>query len=182
MANDKEEAVQPQTEEAQAEKARKRGRLVAVGAILGVMIIEAIVILVLAKAFVVPDPREAHADQHGMLDPTAGQRAPEPLEVEIVKLRAQNDRSQRLLVYDLTVFVIVSSDKEPAFKELIEKRRETVRDRFTRIVRAAEPARFQEPDLASLRAQFKHELENVLGQSDLVQEVLIPSIMSYPDS
>jgi len=180
MANEK-DAVQVQPEEDQAKPSRKRGRILVVGAVLGVMVVEALVIFILAKAFVVPDPQMANAGEHGALDPSAGQMAPEPVEVEIVRLRAQNDRSQRVLVYDLTVFVIVSSDKEAKFKELIEKRRETVRDRFTCLVRAADPDRFQEPDLASLRTQFKHELEQVLGQNDLVQEVLIPSIMSYPE-
>ncbi len=52
---------------------------------------------------------------------------------------------QRVLVYDLTVFVVVSSDKEPAFRELIEKRRETVRDRFTCLVRAADTNRTWAP-------------------------------------
>jgi len=129
---------------------------------------------------VAPQPKTAQAGEHGALNPEAGQKAPEPMEVEIVKLRAQNDRSQRTLVYDLTVFVVVSSDKEPQFKPLLEKRRETIRDRFTRIIRAADPARFQEPDLATLRAQFKQEMNQVLGKNDLVQEVLIPSIMSFP--
>ena len=37
----------------------------------------------------------------------------------------------------------------------------------------------QEPDLATLRAQFKNEINQVLGKADLVQEVLIPSIFSF---
>ena len=179
MAKDKEEAV-PQVEESSPQSPKRRGRMIAIGAVLGVMVVEAVVIFVLVKAFVAPQPKTAQAGEHGALNPEAGQKAPEPMEVEIVKLRAQNDRSQRTLVYDLTVFVVVSSDKEPQFKPLLEKRRETIRDRFTRIIRAADPARFQEPDLATLRAQFKQEMNQVLGSNDMVQEVLIPSIMSFP--
>ncbi len=162
-----------------AEPSKKRGKLIALGAVLGVMIIEAVVIFVLVKAFVVPQPQTAVAGPHGALDPAAGQKAPEPVEVEIVKLRAQNDRSQRMLVYDMTIFVVVQSDKEGEFKELLAKRSATIKDRFTRIVRASDPARFAEPDLATLRAQFKHEMEQVLGTSDLVHEVLIPSFTQY---
>ena len=178
MANDKEQAVQ-QLEEALSQPPKRRGRMIAIGAVLGVMVVEALVIFVLVKAFVVPQPKAAQAGEHGALNPQAGQKAPEPTEVEIVKVRAQNERSQRMLVYDLSVFAVVSSDNEPEFKQLLEKRRETIRDRFTRIVRAADPVRFQEPDLATLRAQFKQEMNQVLGKGDLVQEVLIPSIMSY---
>ncbi len=162
-----------------AEPSRKRGRMIALGAVLGVMIVEAVVIFALVKTFVAPQPQAALAGPNGALDPNAGQKAPEPVEVEIVKLRAQNDRSQRILVYDMTVFVVVQSDKEEEFKELLAKRSATIRDRFTRIVRASDPARFAEPDLATLRAQFKHEMEQVLGTSDLVQEVLIPSFTQY---
>ena len=180
MANDKgKEQQAPESAEDAAPEPKNRGKLIAVGAILGVMILEAVVIFVLAKAFVVPKPPLAEAGVHGALNPLAGQKAPEPVEVEIVKLRAQNDRSQRVLVYDLSIFAVVQSDKEAEFKELIEKRRETIKDRFTRIVRASDPARFLEPDLATLRAQFKNEINQVLGKADLVQEVLIPSIFSF---
>ncbi|HSW46284.1 MAG TPA: flagellar basal body-associated FliL family protein [Phycisphaerae bacterium] len=177
---DKEEVVQPLDEESQ-KPAKGRGRAIAIGAVLGVMIVEALVIFVLAKGFVAPEPRVANAGESGALDPAAGQKAPEPVEVEIVKLRAQNERSQRVMVYDFSVFVVVSGERQGEFTRLLDTRRETIRDRFTRIVRSSDPARFQEPDLTTLRTQFKHELNQVLGKGDLVEEVLIPTIMSYAE-
>ncbi len=179
MAKDNDIEQQSVEMDGEAPPKKNRSKLVAIGAVLGVMALEAVIIFVLVKTFVVPKPSAAEASMSGSLDPQAGQKAPEPVEIEVVKFRAQNDRSQRVQVYDMTIFVIVQSDKQEEFTGLLDKRRETIRDRFTRIVRASDPARFQESDLATLRAQFKNEMNQVLGKPDLVQEVLIPTIFSF---
>ena len=117
----------------------------------------------------------------GGLEADAGQKASEKVEVEIVGLRATNEKAQRPVIYQLSIFAVVPSEHEEEFKQVLERRRETIKDRFTRIVRAADPDCFSEPDLATVRGQFKHELDQVIGIEDAVDEVLIPSVVPFSD-
>ncbi len=174
--------VVEQLDDAPPPKSSKgRGRIMVIGAILGIMAIEALVIFVLVKSYVAPAPQDAQAMGPGGLDAAAGQKAVQPVELEVVQFRAQNEKSQRVMVYDLTIFAVVPADKKARFQELLEQRRETIRDRFTRIVRSSDPARFLEPDLATLREHFRNELGELASDRELVQEVLIPSIMTYAE-
>ncbi len=171
-----------QLDEAPPPKSSKgRGRLMIIGAVLGIMVLEGLVIFVLVKSYVAPTPQDAQAMGPGGLDAAAGQKAVPPVEVEVVQFRAQNEKSQRVMVYDLTIFAVVGADKKEKFQELLEQRRGTIRDRFTRIVRASDPARFLEPDLATLREHFRNELGEIADDRELVQEVLIPAIMTYAE-
>ena len=51
------------------------------------------------------------------------------------------------------------------------------RARSAAVVRAADPQRFIEPDLATLRQQFKRVLSEMAGEDVEIKEVLIPSIV-----
>ena len=48
-----------------------------------------------------------------------------------------------------------------------------------RVTRVLKPQRFTEPDLATLRDQFKAVLSEVAGEDFTVGEVLIPSIVPF---
>jgi len=174
--------VVEQRDEPTASKPKKsKGRFMVGGVIGGVMLAEALVIIVLAKGFGGASPKEARALGPGGLDADAGQKASEKVEVEIVGFRATNEKAQRPVIYQLSIFAVVPSEHEEEFKVVLERRRETIKDRFTRIVRAADPDCFSEPDLATVRGQFKHELMQVIGIEDAVDEVLIPSIVPFSD-
>lgn len=179
-----EEVEQAQDEKPSGKKVN-RGRLMIGGVFLAVMAAEAVVVFILVKAFVAPPPQvvEASAVTEG-LDAEEGEVADSVAEVKVAQFRAQNEKSQRVLIYDLTIYAVVPKSKEEDFIKLMEERGETIKDRFTRIVRAADPARFLEPDLATLRELFKHELARLAASDDegkVVQEVLIPSIVSYSE-
>ncbi|HOW73141.1 MAG TPA: flagellar basal body-associated FliL family protein [Phycisphaerae bacterium] len=180
MAKDKEEASKKPSEDAAGgDKPKKgRGKLIMIGVIAGVMIAEAAVVFVLVKSFSGGGPQEAEAHAtEGLKDGEGAQPAAAQLDLEVVKFRAQNEKSQRLLMYELSVSAVVSGDSEAEVKEILERRKETIRDRFTRVVRSADPSRFMEPDLATLRDQFKAELSQVIGKEGAIQEVLIPQIV-----
>lgn len=179
MAKDKEEAPKKPGEEAGGEKPKKsRGKLIMIGVIAGVMIAEAAVVFVLVKSFSGGGPQEAEAHStEGLKEGEGATPAAAQVDLEVVKFRAQNEKSQRLLMYELSVSAVVSGDSEEEIKEILERRKETIRDRFTRVVRSADPSRFMEPDLATLRDQFKAELSQVIGKEGAIQEVLIPQIV-----
>ncbi len=147
------------------------------GALLGIMAIEALVVLVLVKHFTRgPAAAEAASARGLVLD--AGKTTPQDVEVEVVKLRAQNERSQRQVIYDVEVVVSVSDANKDKLNEVLQRRKATVQDRLARVIRAAEPERFTEPDLRTLRKQFQTELNLVVGDDQIIQEVLIPSIVA----
>ena len=179
MADDVNEARTDEQSEGRPRADRKR--LKAVGVILGVMVLEAVVIVVLVKSYVVPQPQAVLADQLGGLDASAGQRALRKAEVEIAHIRALNEKSPRVVIYDMNVYAVVPEKDEPAFREILERRKQTVRDRFVRVVRGADPSYFQETELTTLRAQFQAALSTLLGDEITVHEVLVPSIIPYTD-
>ena len=175
----KENVVEQLAEPALSKLPKSKGRLLVGGVIVGVMLVEALVIVVLVKSFGGAAPQQAQAVGPGGLDADAGQKAAQKVEVEIVGLRATNEKGQRPVIYQLTIFAVVSSEHEVEFKQVLERRKETIKDRFTRIVRAADPNCFSEPDLATVRGQFKHELAQVIGIQDAVEEVLISSVVPF---
>lgn len=169
-----ERASEQMSEQAPAKSSKKK--VMAMGGILVVvMAIEAVVVFMLVK----PPPAAADAAPPVQGVPGVEQeKKPQVVELEVVKLRAQNERTQRLMTYDLDVYVSVSDVNKERVGEVLQRRRATVQDRLARVVRAAEPERFIEPDLRTLRKQFQAELTQIVGEEGLITEVLIPSIVS----
>ncbi len=159
----------------------RRRNLMMVGVLVGVMCVEGAVVFVLAKKFGAA-PQSLEAAGPGGLSEGEGEPKPAEREVEIVKFRAQNDRSPRPVMYELSVYARVPETHAEAFTKLVEERRFTVQDRFAGIVRAADPQRFQEPDLATLRQDFREALRKVVDDEKLeIKEVLIPTIVPYTE-
>lgn len=177
----KEQVVEELAEPTQAKPKKSKGRFVIGGVILGVMLAEGLVIFVLVKSFGGADPQAANAAGISGLDADGGQKASEKAEVEIVSIRATNEKSQPRTIYQLSIFAVVPSEHKEAFEKVVAGRTETIKDRFTRIIRAADPNSFTEPDLATIRKQFEYELNQIVGIEGAVDEVLISSIVPYTD-
>jgi flagellar basal body-associated protein FliL len=158
----------------------RRKTLMNLGIILGVMLGEGVGVFFLARQFAGPPASAEGSESHG-LNPNEGKKAPQDTEVEVVKLRAQNEKSQQMVVYDMTVAISISEEKALDLTSLISRKKATIQDRLSRVVRSLDPQRFSEPDLATLRQQFKLELGQILGSEKDVKEVLIPSIVKYSD-
>jgi len=160
----------------QASPPAGRRKLMMLGLLAGVMLGEALVVFVLVKTFMVPPPSPAEAaGVSGTLNPAEGQQAVGDAEVKVAQLRAQNNKTPRTVVYDLTLYAVVSESDREAFTRLVEANKARIEDRFTRVVRNMDPERFTEPDLATLRNQFKFELDRMTEKEGMIKEVLIPS-------
>ena len=155
----------------------KKRILLMAGALVGVMLLEGVGVFLLARQFA-GGPASAEAAEVG-LDPAEGTKTPVDVELEVVKLRAQNEKSQQMIVYDLTVAISVPETVQEQVSETVGRKKATIQDRLGRVVRALEPQRFSEPDLATLRDRFRHELSQILGPDCEIKEVLIPSIVKY---
>ncbi len=162
-------------------KPLRRKNMMMGGALLGIMIVEGLGVFVLAKHFGA-QPAEAEASEHAGLDPHGGEKTPLDVEVEVVKFRAQNEKSQQMLVYDMTIAVTVTEKESVKVSDTISRKKATIQDRLSRVVRALDPQRFSEPDLSTLRQQFKHELLQIVGSEDAIKEVLIPTIVRYNEN
>jgi len=200
MANQTGEAVI--TNESPAPRQHKRG-LTAVGIVAGIMLAEAAGVFFIARYFA-GGPASANAAAPAGLDAHEGVKAPKDVELEVVTVRAQNEKSQQMLVYDITVAAVFESKPAPApaadkhgetpvaapkegaeaarIAELLARKKATLQDRFGRVVRAMDPQRFSEPDLCTLREQFQYELSQIVGEEATVREVLIPSIVRYNEN
>ena len=159
----------------------RRKLLINLGIIGGVMLGEGLGVFFIARQFS-GSPAAAEGSQVRGLMPDEGKKAPQDTEVEVVKIRAQNEKSQQMIVYDLTVAISIPENQALDLTSLIGRRKATIQDRLSRVVRSLEPQRFSEPDLATLRQQFKLELGQILGDEKAIREVLIPSIVRYSDN
>lgn len=161
---------------------RRSKKLVMGGMLLGVMVVEAVVVVVLAKHFA-PEPAAAVGADLTGIAAGEGVKKPEKVELEVAKLRAQNEKSQRMVIYDLTIWASVDEGK-PAddCRAFIERKRATIQDRFCGVIRAADPQSFMEPDLATLRQRFAQEMMAIAPEGVTIHEVLIPSIVSYTEN
>jgi hypothetical protein len=180
MADD----VAPSAEQQEEPKAKpgRRKNMIMAGVLVGVMAIEAVVVIVLVKSFT-PAPASAAAGEVAGIVTDEGAKQVEEVEIQVASFRAQNEKSQRLLIYDLVVWATVE-EGEPAarFAALLERKKTTIQDRFSGIIRAAEPQTFMEPDLATLRQQFMKVLSELAGDELTIGKVLIPSVVSYSES
>jgi hypothetical protein len=164
------------------EKPKKsRKNIILAGIFFGVMAVEAVVVFALVKNFT-PPPQAAAADQTiGGLNADEGTTKTEDVDLEVVRVRARNDKATQPVIYELTVFASVAEDRGEEFQQLVKKRGARIQDRFSSVIRAADPERFLEPDLATLRDRFKHELSQIAEDDELVKGVLIPSIVPFSE-
>ena len=102
-------------------------------------------------------------------------------EVQVLDFKAQNRQTGRMLLYDLSVFVVVKSESETQVKDTIGARKALITDRIRTIIAQNDPEKLgggSEPGLETLRRQVKHQLDEVIGDG-LVEEVLIPRCIPF---
>jgi flagellar basal body-associated protein FliL len=125
---------------------------------------------------------DAHANTKGgapsatgpstSLSPTDGM-----MEIEVADSRLHNVRSGRSMIVRIKVSVLVMSQKADQMKSMIEQRKARLHERVCSVVRNAEPKLLDEPGLETLKRQLKFELTQVVGDSELIREVLIPELL-----
>lgn len=159
----------------------RKKTLIMVGVVLGVMLFEGVGVFFLARHFGGAPAAAAAAEAEG-LDPHGGKKAALDQEVEVVKFRAQNEKAQQPLTYEMTVAAVISEKDQARVSETLGRKKATIQDRLSRVVRAMDPQRFTEPDLATIREQFRHELSQIVGEEGAIKEVLIPSMARFNEN
>lgn len=160
---------------------RNRKSLILAGIFFGVMAVEAIVVIVMVKHFT-PTTQVAQAEQFsGGVNTGEGTAKVKDADVQVVRVRARNDKAPQPVIYEMTIYASVPVDRKVEFEKFVECRAARIQDRFSSVIRGADPKRFLEPDLATLRERFKEELSQVAEDDELVREVLIPSIVPFTE-
>ena len=71
---------------------------------------------------------------------------------------------------------MLQSDTEKA-ANLVKANQARINDRVNFIIRAAEPQHLKEPGLDTIKRKLKAELDRVLGEENLIKEVLVPDFL-----
>ena len=144
--------------------------------VLGVTIVEGVGFYVATKLLGGgPQTTYGGEGQPHVLDGEAPTGPLTTVEVELLsKFRVPNDKRGRLYVYDFDITAKIPGRRQEEAGTLVAERQGEIADRVAQIVRAADPAVLREPALKTLRMQIQHAVGEVLGDQDLLVEVLIP--------
>ncbi len=176
MAEQKAQDKEKQREATEAKPAGgRKGKLVIFGVVGGVMLIEAAAILLVSRFL--GGPSSSHAGVTGL--PGEAPATVADKEIVVSSFRAMNDRTGHNIIYDVKVYARVNGNKAETVQKLFEEKKASIEDRMAKVIRAADPQYFREPGLDTLRRQIKYELDRVVGDGEMLQEVIIPSLMWY---
>lgn len=125
-------------------------------------------------------PEPAHGEgQHvieGQVEQTSGR-----VEVSLVKsFKVPNNKSGRVIIYDIDISVVVAASQHEKMKGLAEKHAGEIKDRVARIIRGATDQMLQEDDLQLLRTQLNEGLVEIVEDEELIERVLIPRFVPIP--
>jgi flagellar basal body-associated protein FliL len=135
-----------------------------------------------------PSAGEAHGGGHGSghggdahaagAAKTAATTSPhDNIEIEVADCRPHNNRAGKLITCRIRVSILVSGSDAERAKALVESRKSRIQDRVNYVIRSVEPKFLNEPALATIKRGLKQELGEVLGDPDIIKEILIPELL-----
>mgnify|MGYP001577571254 FL=1 len=128
-------------------------------------------------------PTEGHAaksehgatGEHGGKSPTGAVGG--QVEIDLTECRPSNKMTGKLITLKIRVSALVASAEVERARTLAEANKARINDRVNFVIRSAEPQALNEPGLETIKRRLKHELAKVLGDEQLIQEVLIPEML-----
>ena len=105
-----------------------------------------------------------------------GQQTVEQL---IVEYRFPNTKTGRTYLYDLKIVASLKRANLEAVRSELTSRENAVHDEVRTIIASADPKDLNEPGLETLRRQVHQVLKEMLGDEDLVTDILIPRCTPY---
>lgn len=163
------------------EKGAKKSKLPLI-IVTALMLGEGAAIFIVAKIMFGPSPLEpATAAQVATVESDSANPAVAPVdqmaEVDIADCRPSNKATGRLQTYRLRVSALVRSGDAEKVGGLVESNRARIEDRVNFVVRSAEPHHLEEPGLETIKRRMKRELDQILGDEQLILEILIPELL-----
>lgn len=174
---DKEQPKAPGAEEAaKGDTPAKKGKMLTFAIFGGVMIIEGVAIFATMKMLGhEPDPTVGMEVLHVTSKPWE-----ESMELPVVSVRVPNTNGARTMLYSVKIVARVSTKEKDKVKEFLEKRKSTIEDTLSRVIRSSEEKHLAEPGLETLKRQVRFELNSLVGDEHLIEQVLIPECMPIP--
>ncbi len=158
---------------------KKKLPIKTVGAVAGVMIVEAAV-LVAVLGMTDPSKGEAAESAHTLLSDEGEQT----LEVLIAEEKFQNLQTGRVWIWDAAVYVQVKSKNAGQIEQTLERRNAEIKEGLSQIFSRAQHAQLKEPDRQTLNRQITTFLEGVFGTDgegkSPIERVLIPKCRGFP--
>ena len=99
-------------------------------------------------------------------------------EIAVSECRPTNRESGRMITYRMRVSVLVKASNLERAKSLMEANKARIDDRINFVIRSAEPAYLNEPTLATIKRRLKAEFDRLLGDEQLIEEILIPEMLA----
>lgn len=164
-----------EVKEQAAEPGKKKGRLVPILIIAGMMIGEGVGVFFLAKT-ISPDPSAAIAVEGESTDGGSADEAA-LMEIELAECRPSNKMGGKLIAFHIRVSGLVSSKDFEAVKEMVETKQGRIEDSVNIVIRSSEPKHFNEPGLETIKRRLKKELDRILNDPELIKGVLIPQFL-----
>lgn len=152
----------------------RRRNLITVALVGGLMILEGVGIVVAVKLSGGAPSAARAAGLPGAMFDADGNPLPEQSEVHISDVVAFNNSDGRPHVYQITVYALVDTRSRDKLEDFFTSHNNMIDDRLSRAIRAADSKYFTEPDLQTIRRQFKSILDELLGDQTLLKEILIP--------
>ncbi len=154
-----------------------KGKKLLIIGVAGFMLLEGVGLFLLTKMmYQQPEAAQATITE----EEKALQNVQEEIELTLPELSSFNKREGRLFIYKLVVTIRVPKDSSEEIQKILEARESTILDRFNTVIRSAETKYLNEPGLDTIRRQFRFELEKILGDDELILELLIPKFFQSP--
>ena len=105
----------------------------------------------------------------------------EPVELQVVELRAPNKQSGRTFLYDISIYVVTRGEHTDKLTRVLKDREALIKDRIRTIIAQSDPEKLgggSEPGLETLRRQVKYQLDEIVGEG-LIDEVLVPRCIAF---
>lgn len=175
MSDKKEKQAAPPADDKGAAPAKKKLPIVLIGAVGGIMVVEAIVVM-LFFSMIGPKHTEAAPPAHEVkADDTKGVQ-----EVMIVEEKFQNLQQGKVWFWDISVYIQIQKKNADQVKSIIESRGNEIKEEIGRIIGKAQPAQLREPDGQTLNRQLTALLTKVFGNDPedkpLVEKVIVPKL------
>ena len=179
----KEEAKPQATEEPQpsteSEAPKKKGKFGLIGLVdLSDVTLIPVVGIFLAMKFLGADPDPTVGMEQALVPTTKPWE--ESQEIPVAKVRVLNSNGARAMLYNVRVVVRVHHENLTRVEEFVKGRAGTVEDAIGRVIRSSDERHLPEPGLETLKRQVRHELGKLLGDEELIEQVLIPDCMPMP--
>jgi len=103
------------------------------------------------------------------------------VEIPVGDYKIPNRGNGHTYLYDISIFVVTKTAKEPTVTEILKAQQALIGDRIRTIIAESDPEKLggvSEPGLETLRRQVKYQLDRIVGEGN-IDEVLVPRCIPF---